>query len=80
MIEHHVIQMELIAKLQHPYIVEYKDSWVEKVTWRNYFTESVKARFQPVNIQQYMSCCFTCSLLQGCYVCIVTGFCEGGDL
>ncbi|GFP97250.1 serine/threonine-protein kinase nek6 [Phtheirospermum japonicum] len=39
-------EMNLIAKLQHPYVVEYKDAWMDK----------------------------------GNCICIVTNYCEGGDM
>lgn len=32
------MQMALIARLQHPYIVEFKEAWVEKVCSRGTHT------------------------------------------
>ncbi|CAA0832139.1 Serine/threonine-protein kinase Nek1 [Striga hermonthica] len=65
-------EMELISRVRNPYIVEYKDSWVERVC-----TECMKNNLPHSNGN------FDCLhgfFRQGCYVCIVIGYCEGGDM
>ena len=38
------MQMALIARIQHPYIVEFKEAWVEKVRGYRY-TTSIELTF-----------------------------------
>lgn len=66
------LQMQLIATVRNPFIVEYKDSWVEKVGRGQYFI----VWWKPV----LFCILFVFSSFQGCYVCIVIGYCEGGDM
>ena len=66
------LKMALIARIQHPYIVEFKEAWVEKV---RHITP-----FQLLYYDFYFPAKDILVVLQGCYVCIVTGYCEGGDM
>nr|GMD13905.1 serine/threonine-protein kinase Nek2 [Ipomoea batatas] len=73
-------EMELIAKARNPYIVEYKDSWVEKVKlghvpepskcWSK--TKPLRGNPRPALL--------ALDRFKGCYVCIILGYCEGGDM
>lgn len=67
-----MFQMELISTVRNPFVVEYKDSWVEKVSCASLFAHSLCEEKKKDLI---ISLCF-----QGCYVCIVIGYCEGGDM
>ena len=68
------LQMALIARLQHPYTVEFKEAWVEKVC-------PLGACICYVSFALFhLSYGLLCEQRQGCYVCIVTGYCEGGDM
>ncbi|THG16791.1 hypothetical protein TEA_029435 [Camellia sinensis var. sinensis] len=65
-------EMELIAKMRNPFIVEYKDSWVEKATGMSLFYLFL---FFPSCYADIALICFI-----GCFVCIIIGYCEGGDM
>lgn len=76
--------MELIAKVRNPYIVEYKESWVEKVS-REHGPFFVYISWHVSNGPNDGFMCPNCLTItiffyQGCYVCIVIGYCEGGDM
>lgn len=62
------LQMALIASLSNPYIVEYRDGWMEKVK-----------SILPFSLA-FNSVVSSSSSSQGSSVCIVTGYCEGGDM
>lgn len=67
--------MELISTVRNPFVVEYKDSWVEKVSCALpllcfFFAHSLQRKKKDLSYHVF----------QGCYVCIVIGYCEGGDM
>lgn len=68
--------MALIARIQHPYIVEYKEAWVEKVRGLILFSSAELTTISLKVVINFLSR----NRMQGCYVCIVTGYCEGGDM
>lgn len=68
-----MFQMELISTVRNPFVVDYKDSWVEKVS-SSCFSLSAPFLLIPLAATHHLSC------FQGCYVCIVIGYCEGGDM
>ncbi|TYJ96069.1 serine/threonine-protein kinase Nek5 isoform X1 [Cucumis melo var. makuwa] len=68
-------EMALIARVQHPYIVEFKEAWVEKVSIR--FVNFLS--LHGAKLSRKLLIVFDLQM-QGCYVCIVTGYCEGGDM
>ncbi|CAL5397468.1 unnamed protein product [Camellia sinensis] len=59
-------EMELIAKMRNPFIVEYNDSWVEKEFKPEALMDSGVAHRKDNS--------------EGCFVCIIIGYCEGGDM
>lgn len=67
-----MFQMELISTVRNPFVVEYKDSWVEKVSPPHHLLFLIILLAACSN--HHLSC------FQGCYVCIVIGYCEGGDM
>lgn len=74
--------MALIARIQHPYIVEYKEAWVEKVIPLEDSNLLVLVIWILLwqKLLYYIIFVSCKNIIQGCYVCIVTGYCEGGDM
>jgi NIMA (never in mitosis gene a)-related kinase len=76
-----LMQMQLIATVRNPFIVEYKDSWVEKVSkiTGNEQIDNLEGKGASVLLNAH--CAHSvCLNFQGCYVCIVIGYCQGGDM
>lgn len=75
-----MFQMEIISTVRNPFVVEYKDSWVEKVSLSLSLLLCLYHLLFVHSLEKLVSATNHLSCFQGCYVCIVIGYCEGGDM